>query len=77
MRIYRMKEMQEVEKIYCNKCGKEIPAANGFARAGVFHAVYEWGYFSEKDGETHTFDLCEACYDALTDSFEIPVEIEG
>ena len=26
---------------------------------GVFRVDYEWGYFSEKDGERHAFDLCE------------------
>ncbi len=44
---------------------------------GVFRVDYEWGYFSEKDGERHSFDLCEACYDKLLRSFQIPVEIEG
>lgn len=76
MRRYRMKETREIEKIFCNKCGKEIPAVNGFAREGVFSAEYEWGYFSEKDGETHSFDLCERCYDELIGTFELPVEIE-
>ena len=34
----------------------------------------QWGYFSEKDGESHSFDLCEACYDKLTAGFKIPPE---
>ena len=33
-----------------------------------------WGYFSEKDGETHSFDLCEECYDRITGQFAVPVE---
>ena len=28
------------------------------------------------DGETHTFDLCEACYDEWIRGFVIPVETE-
>ena len=34
------------------------------------------GYFSEKDGERHSFDLCESCYDDLLRTFRIPAEIE-
>ena len=30
-------------------------------------------YFSHKDGVTHSFDLCEACYDKLIGTFAIPV----
>lgn len=37
---------------------------------------YAWDYFSEKDGEVHHFDLCEACYDELVSQFRIPVDTE-
>ncbi len=52
----------------CNACGELI-------KADAFEAVKEWGYFSEKDLEIHRFNLCEKCYDKITSSFEIPVEI--
>ena len=74
---YELKERKEISKIICNKCGKEIPVSGGHEMKGVFRVDYEWGYFSEKDGERHAFDLCETCYDALLQSFLIPVEIEG
>lgn len=76
MRQYQLKETKEVKKIICNKCGKEIPVVNGHAEEGVFSADYTWGYFSEKDGEKHSFDLCESCYNKMLASFRIPVEIE-
>lgn len=76
MRQYQMKETKEIKKIICNKCGKEIPAVDGVPREGVFSVDYQWGYFSEKDGERHSFDLCEACYDELLKSFCIPAEIK-
>ena len=44
---------------------------------GVFSVDYTWGYFSDKDGERHSFDLCESCYDELLRTFRIPAEIEG
>jgi ribosomal-protein-alanine N-acetyltransferase len=33
-----------------------------------------WGYFSKKDGERHSFDLCEHCYDKIIETFALPVE---
>lgn len=77
MRQYQIKETKEVNKIVCNKCGREIPVVNGRAEEGVFSVDYTWGYFSEKDGEKHSFDLCETCYDEILHSFTVPAEIEG
>lgn len=77
MRQYQIKKTKEVNKIICNKCGKEITVVNGRAEEGVFNVDYTWGYFSEKDGEKHSFDLCESCYDELLKSFIVPAEIEG
>lgn len=79
MRQYQKetKEIEVVQKIVCNQCGKEIPVVNGREAEGVFQVDYVWGYFSEKDGERHTFDLCEKCYDELLCGFQIPAEIEG
>ena len=38
------------------------------------HIEKSWGYFSGKDGEIHSFDLCESCYDLLVQEFKIPPE---
>ena len=38
------------------------------------HVEKSWGYFSGKDGEIHSFDLCESCYDLLVQDFQIPPE---
>ncbi|MEG0108910.1 MAG: hypothetical protein RR705_08670 [Lachnospiraceae bacterium] len=72
MRQYKTKEVKAVEKIFCNQCGKEIPVANGQPEQGVFSVDYEWGYFSNKDGEKHSFDLCEECYDKMIAGFLTP-----
>lgn len=61
-------------EVYCNACGKKLKVENGMEMEGVFRGKAEWGYFSEKDGETHSFDLCEACYDKWISAFQIPVE---
>ena len=70
MRQYKIQEVEVVDKIFCNRCGKEITGQD------VLSVEKRWGYFSQKDGETHRFDLCEECYDEWIASFQIPIEIE-
>lgn len=64
----------EIEKVFCNCCGKKMAVEHGVVKEGVFIAEIKWGYFSEKDGEQHNFDLCEMCYDTMVKNFKIPVE---
>lgn len=66
--------MKRENKIFCNKCGKELKQQEDMIREGYFSADVIFGYFSKKDGLRHRWDLCENCYDELTDSFQIPVE---
>lgn len=74
MRQYKMQEKKEVDKIVCNKCGKEILVENGVAEADVLSVQKRWGYFSNKDNDVHEFDLCEECYDKWIATFAIPIE---
>lgn len=67
---------REVDKIFCNKCGKEIKMENGILKEEILEVEKRWGYFSKKDNEIHSFDLCEECYDQLISQFKIPVEDE-
>lgn len=78
MRQYKnnTKEMKELEKIVCNKCGKEIPAKAGVLTEDVLEVEKRWGYFSGKDNRRDRFELCEECYDEFVKSFFIPVESE-
>lgn len=73
MRQYEMKETKEIKKIICNKCGKEIVVQNGIAREDYLSVDKRWGYFSGKDSQTDSFDLCEECYDSFVATFLIPV----
>ena len=74
MRQYKIQETREVEKIICNKCGKEISVKNGVPEADMLSVEKRWGYFSEKDNQVHEFDLCEECYDNFVRTFQIPIE---
>ena len=62
--------------LFCNMCGREINVEKGIAREGVLSVEQNWGYFSEKDGQIHSFELCEKCYDELTARFRIPVTVK-
>lgn len=64
----------EVIAVFCNCCGRKITAEHGLVKEGVFMVEILWGYFSEKDGEQHDFDMCESCYDQMIAKFKIPVE---
>ena len=68
--------MNREKTLVCNGCGKLIKVENGLIREGVFRVNYDWGYFSEKDGERHIFCLCETCYDRITRMFHVPVTVE-
>ena len=49
---------------------------HGIAAEDVLSVEKRWNYFSQKDNDVHRFDLCEACYDELIETFQIPVEQE-
>ncbi|MCI8718525.1 MAG: hypothetical protein K1W19_13350 [Lachnospiraceae bacterium] len=74
MRKYNTKN--EIQKITCNMCKRELKIENGIVKEGVFGSEYLWNYFSDKDGQVHSFDLCESCYDKLMKQFKIRPEIK-
>lgn len=62
------------KKTICNSCGKEIIIRNRIAQEDYLYIKKEWGYFSEKDGVIHEFNLCEKCYDNIVKTFQKPVQ---
>lgn len=74
MRKYTNQNNIQTVELYCNCCGRKIRTEKDMILEGVFHGEVQWGYFSEKDGETHSFDVCETCYDQWVSNFQIPVE---
>mgnify|MGYP001027879034 CR=1 FL=1 len=63
----------ELAKVVCNACGKELLVENGILKEECVHVEHDFGFFGSKDGESHSFDLCEACYEKLTAGFLVPV----
>lgn len=68
-------KVETTEKLFCNCCGKELRLIEGVPGEGACRIRQDWGYFSDKDGETHEFVLCEHCYDDITAGFVRPVKI--
>ncbi len=66
----------KAKKRCCNKCGKEFGMENGICREDYIHIRKEWGYFSEKDGKTQEFLICEACVAIIEKEFVIPSHFE-
>lgn len=59
----------------CNRCGCRIKQEDGIVKEGSFTSAFAFGYHSRRDGEIHSFCLCESCYENMILQFEIPVEI--
>lgn len=60
-----------MEERICNCCGRTLGKRT---EEDALEIVKEWGYFSKKDLERHSFVLCEACYDRLIGTFVRPVQ---
>lgn len=75
MRKYKNEKTLEIEQVVCNMCGKNLKIKDGVIQEGVFHAEIPWGYFSHKDGERHTLDLCEECYDKWIQTFAVKITL--
>lgn len=76
MRIYTDGSGQQLKSVICNQCRKELIVENGIVKEGCFVGNVQFGFFSNKDGKRHSFDLCEECYDKMIKGFAIPVEEE-
>lgn len=72
MRKYNQKTLVTM---WCNCCGRELKLENEIVKEGVFSVDTYWGYFSKRDGECHSFDLCESCYDRIVEEFKLPVSV--
>lgn len=61
-----------MERIYCNRCGKELKIHNGIPHEDFIHICKAWGYFSKKDGMQQEFVICEDCAERMEQEFVIP-----
>lgn len=63
-----------MDKIRCNMCGKYLKQEKDIVVEDYVKVCKPWGYFSEKDGITHEFVMCEKCFDDLEKKFVVPIK---
>lgn len=66
-------EQNKLISMQCNCCKKQLQIDDGIVKEGCFSVDYVWGYFSNKDGMCHKFDLCEVCYDRFVKELSVPI----
>jgi len=73
MKIYKdvLVAEKKIVDVICNMCGEKIEKTENDVLHDYFQANKEWGYFSDIDGEKHSFDLCQNCYKKLISQFKI------
>ena len=74
MRKYDLKTKKEM--FICNCCGQEIGAVDEKDRVSFLDVRQTWGYFSKWDGCTHTFHICEICYEKMIQAWCYPPDVE-
>lgn len=74
MRVYLDEKDKELVTVICNQCGKELWIENGILKEECIRVVHDFGFFGQRDGETHDFDLCEECYNKVIARFQVPVQ---
>ena len=66
---------QGTQIVKCNKCGSIICSGRKFNNKEYLSINKEWGFFSNKDCQIHSFNICEDCYDEMIKEFLIPIDI--
>ena len=73
MRSFKNVEVtqQRLAAVTCNLCGKTGSRPEADYLDDWFSAEKTWGYGTDYDGETHSFDLCLDCYRKLAESMKV------
>ncbi len=70
--IEKTLDVEEVDEIWCNKCGIQFNEIDIKYKHYAYFNIH-WGYPSLKHGDNDDFQLCEPCYDEWIKTFVIPV----
>ena len=70
------KEIEELDDLICNKCGKTLKQIIGsdgtYNFCGLEEVRMVCGYGSLNDGDIYQFSMCEQCVLELMETFTIP-----
>jgi len=78
MKIYMERPAVQQELVYvrCNLCGVDIERDMAGYFEDYVSIVKNWGYNSPYDGEVHSIDLCQNCYQSWVSKFIIAPQVE-
>lgn len=67
MRLYKTVTVidKEVTEIICNICGQKVDKDLYGNFFDYIHLEKTWGYNSKWDMESHSFDICQNCYEKI------------
>jgi len=76
-----VKEVEEIDDMICNKCGKTLKQIIGndeeYNFCGLEEVRMVCGYGSKNDGTIFTFSMCEECVLKMMSEFKIkPTEVD-
>lgn len=74
MRIYDENKIENLKSVTCNGCQKQLMVKKGILIEECIHIKKTFGYFSDRDGTTESFDLCQECYEKIVKGLAIPVD---
>lgn len=61
-----------LDAITCNRCGVRVEKVDGMLNC--FAVEHKWGFLSNKDWDIDRWHLCEKCYDAVVETFKVPID---
>lgn len=67
MRRYEIvtKQIEMIDQIVCDICGVAINKNEHDIFDDFLHIEKTWGYNSNKDGKSYSFDVCEKCFEKI------------
>lgn len=66
MKKYKKVLKNEISDVICDVCSRSCLKSPGVPYSSEFASLNaEWGYWSRKDGQNASLDLCEDCFDKI------------
>ena len=71
------KDMSQQQPLVCNQCATHLePNIMGYLPDHL-HINKRWGFGTPLDNLAHSFVLCQGCYLALIEGFQIPPTLDS
>lgn len=65
MKTYKKVLKKDIDKIYCDACGKSCTITEPVDEHEYATLAATWGYFSNQDGQYFDIQICESCFNEV------------